>query len=133
MTVLDRIDGDRLDTLQRITAAMRERAQHRGDELRVRPGVTWISFRSTRASRVFAEVRPGRNGLQAFLLPPRSELRDAGGFARPAPESQGWGWFRTKAVIPANESRAAISLLTQSLDFAYRLPPSRRRLGSRGG
>ena len=129
MTALDRLPADRQEVLREIAAAVRARGRQRSDEVSVRPGVTWISFRSARAARVFAEVRPGRQGFQAFLLPPRGELRDPAGLTRPAPQTQGWGWFRTKAVFREAEVRPAVSLLVQSLDFAYRLPPSRRRRG----
>lgn len=127
MSVLDQLSAERREPLLHVMAAMRERAARRGDSVSIRPSAVWIAFRSDRAGRVFAEVRPARRGLQAFLLPPRCELRDPNGDARQAPETQGWGWFRTKVLVPEDGIHHLVSLLTQSLDYAYRLPPPRRR------
>jgi len=127
VNVLDRLPPERRGAFQRIVATLRERGRRRGDTVTTRAGGAWVAFHSARAGRVFAEVRPSRNGLQAFLLPPRDELRDPRGLSRPAPGSQGWGWFRTKVSLPDGDVPAAVSLLTQSLDYAARLPPPTRR------
>ena len=127
MSVLDRLPPERRGAFQRIVATVRERGRRRGDTVTTRAGGAWVAFHSARAGRVFAEVRPSRNGLQAFLLPPRDELRDPRGLSRPAPGSQGWGWFRTKVCLPDRDIPAAVSLLTQSLDYAAKLPAPRKR------
>ena len=127
MSVLDRLPAERRWAFQRLAVSLRERGERRGDTITMRAGSAWVAFHSARAGRVFAEVRPSRHGFQAFLLPPRNELRDPRGLSRPAPVSQGWGWFRTKVLLPEGDGPAAVSLLTQSLDYAARLPTPRRR------
>jgi len=88
--------------------------------------VVMVAFRSAAAKRAFAEVRPGKKGIEMFLLPPRAELRDSRGIATPVQPSRGWGWFRTRVKVEDGLSPAvAVDLLRQSYEYARRMP--RRR------
>jgi predicted transport protein len=110
----------------RVLKAMRsELALHagrRGDRLEVKYLSGWIAFRSAAANRAFAEVRPGKRGIEMFLLPPRAELRDSHGIAMPVPPSRGWGWFRTRVKMEDGLSpTVAVDLLRQSYEYARRM------------
>jgi predicted transport protein len=119
------------ETMRALKAMRSELAAHadrRGDRLEVRYLSGWVAFRSTAANRAFAEVRPGKKGIELFLLPPRAELRDSHGVATAVPPSRGWGWFRTRVKIENGlSSTVAVSLLRQSYDYARRMPQKRPR------
>src|SRR2546428_6621196 len=60
-------------TSREIVGALRERvrtaAHRRHDRVLEHAGRHWISWRSRRADRVFAEIRPLRGRVQVFILP----------------------------------------------------------------
>src|SRR5207245_1391643 len=65
-------------TSREIVGALRERvraaAHRRHDRVVEHAGRQWISWRSRRADRVFAEIRPLRGRVQVFILPGLREL-----------------------------------------------------------
>jgi hypothetical protein len=97
-----------------------------GDELLADPKTGWVSFNSVRLRRVFAEIRPHRQDVEVFILPPVEALRRPNGLAIPSPPSQGWGWFQSKfRVRGVEEVRAAADLVFQS--YQRRVEMSRRQ------
>jgi len=129
MSVLKRASAETLRTLRAFRQALTVHAERRGDRLEVRYKVGWVSLRSVAANRSFAEVRPGKRGIEMFLLPPRSALRDPRGLAGPVPPSRGWGWFRCRVKIEDGASAdLAADLLRQSYEYARRMPSRRKRL-----
>jgi len=87
--------------LRRMLDELREFASSRNDDIVVRVMSRWISVRSRNGGRVFAELRPGKERIEIFILPAPREL----GFNRlisRAPSSQGWGWFKSKFVVDGN-------------------------------
>lgn len=132
MSVMRRASPETLRALRAMRSALAVHAHRRGDRLEVKYLAGWVAFRSVAANRAFAEVRPGKRGIEMFLLPPRAELRDSHGIAMPVPPSRGWGWFRTRVKIEDSLSPAvAADMLRQSYDYARRMPrrrgPGRRR------
>ena len=123
MNVLDRASPETLRVLRALRTGLAAHAVRRGDRVEVRYKVGWVAFRSTAADRAFAEVRPGKKGIELFLLPPRAALRDAHGLAMAMPPSRGWGWFRTRVKVEDGHSPEwAQDLLRQSYEYARRLP-----------
>ena len=117
MSVIRRASPETLRMLKAIREALSAHAIRRGDRLEVRYKVGWVSLRSVAANRSFAEVRPGKRGIEIFLLPPRSALRDPRGLAQPVPPSRGWGWFRSRAKMEDGASAGvAADLLRQSYE-----------------
>ncbi len=128
MSVLDRASPETLRVLRGLRAQLAVHVGRRGDRLEVRYRSGWIAYRSTMAARVFAELRPGKRGIEVFLLPPRAALRDPRGLAAPMPPSRGWGWFRTRVKVENGGSPdAALELLRQSYEYARRMPRRRGR------
>ncbi|TLZ49894.1 MAG: hypothetical protein E6K18_07560 [Methanobacteriota archaeon] len=127
MTVLDRASPETLRSLKALRGALAAHVQRRGDRLEVRYKVGWVSFRSVAANRAFAEVRPGKRGIEMFLLPPKAVLRDPRGLAGPVPPSRGWGWFRTRVKVENGGADSATDLLRQSYEYARRMPGRTRR------
>ena len=128
MNVFQRASPETLRELRAFRTALSAHAGRRGDRIEVRYKVGWVSFRSLAANRSFAEVRPGKRGIEMFLLPPRTALRDTQGLATPVPPSRGWGWFRTRVKVENGFTpSAATDLLRQSYEFARRMPSKRRR------
>ena len=112
-------------TPQEIVAALRVRvrsaAHLRQDRIIERAGRHWISWRSRRTDRVFAEIRPLRGRVQVFILPGPRELTNAAGLARRAPRSQGWGWFRSRFEVTSMAQVApAARLIVQSYEHGIR-------------
>lgn len=112
-------------TSRDILAALRERvgaaARRRQDRILERAGQHWIAWRSRRADRVFAEIRPLRGRVQVFILPRPRELTDGSGLARRAPRSQGWGWFRSRFEVTSMEQiESAARLIIQSYEHGVR-------------
>src|SRR5437870_12374969 len=108
-------------TSREIVGALRERlraaAHRRHDRVLEHAGRHWISWRSRRADRVFAEIRPLRGRVQVFILPGLRELSDGSGLARRAPASQGWGWFRSRfEVTSMAQVEPAARLIIQSYE-----------------
>lgn len=127
MSVIARASPETLRALRSLKASLAVHAERRGDRLDVRYRTGWIAFRSGAADRAFAEVRPGKKGIEVFLLPPRAALRDPRGLATPVPPSRGWGWFRSRVKIENGASSdAAADLLRQSYEYARRMPRRRR-------
>ena len=80
---------------------LRAFASSRNDDIVVRVMSRWISVKSRNHGRVFAELRPGKEKIEIFMLPAPREL----GFNRliaMAPSSQGWGWFKSKFIVEGN-------------------------------
>lgn len=126
MSVMRRASPETMRAVRVMRHELAAHAGRRGDRLEVRYLSGWVAFRSSAANRAFAEIRPGKKGVEIFLLVPRAELRDAHGIAAPVPPSRGWGWFRTRAKIENGLSPAvAVDLLRQSYEYAKRMP--RRR------
>ncbi len=108
-----------------ILSGLRERVRTLGegreDRITEKAGDYWISWRSERGGRVFAELRPSRKHVEIFLLPPRWELRGADGLARAAPVTQGWGWFRTRMLLTSvAQVPRAFELVRQSYEHGRR-------------
>ena len=123
MSVMRRASGETMRALRAIREVVAAHAARRGDRLDVRYTVGWVAFRSTAANRAFAEVRPGKKGIEIFLLPPRAALRDPSGLAMPVTPSRGWGWFRTRVKVENGFSpESAADLLRQSYEYARRMP-----------
>lgn len=96
--------------------------RRRNDRIRKRVGVHWIAFRSDAQGRVFAEIRPRRDHVEVFILPPPNRLSDPLGLVRRAPSTQGWGWFRSRFdVVGKGQIVPAYRLLRQSYEDG-RLP-----------
>jgi hypothetical protein len=116
-------------SLRRLLNELREFASSRNDDIVVRVMSRWISVRSKNGWRVFAELRPSRERIEVFILPPPRELGTNRLIDR-APPSQGWGWFKSKFVIDGNGGAAtALRLLRISyLSSLKRGNPSSRRL-----
>ncbi|HEV8595638.1 MAG TPA: hypothetical protein VGR51_08940 [Thermoplasmata archaeon] len=128
MTIMKRASAETVRAMRAIRVALTAHAARRGDRLEVRYLTGWVSFRSPAAGRAFAEVRPGKKGIEVFLLPPRSALRDPSGMAAPVPPSRGWGWFRTRVKVENGFSPdSAADLLRQSYEYARRMPRRRAR------
>jgi len=128
VSVLRRASPETLRALRAIRETVAAHVERRGDRLDVRYLSCWIAFRSPGAGRAFAEVRPGKKGIEMFLLPPRAAISDPRGLATPVPPSRGWGWFRTRVKLEDGFSpRVAADLLSQSYEFARRMPHGRRR------
>ena len=85
-------------SLRALLDELRRYAKRHEDEIVVRVMSRWISLRSRRAGKIFAELRPSKEKVEIFLLPPPGELGDRPEVFRPPP-SQGWGWFRSKSLI----------------------------------
>ncbi len=97
------------------------------DELQVKVMRHWISFRSQRVQRVFAELRPHRRDLEAFILPPVEALEGENGLAESSPPTQGWGWFQSRfRLVREEDVKAATDLVLQSYVFRARMGTSRR-------
>jgi predicted transport protein len=122
MSVMRRASPEMMRVLKVMRGEMGAHAGRRGDRLEVKYLSGWIAFRSAAANRAFAEVRPGKRGIEMFLLPPRAELRDSHGIAMPVPPSRGWGWFRTRVKMEDGLSpMVAVDLLRQSYEYARRM------------
>src|SRR2546430_9425420 len=82
-------------TSREIVAALRERIRpavsRRRDRIEEHVGRYWISWRSRKRDRVFAEVRALRGRVQVFILPGPRDLRDSAGAARRARPAPGSG------------------------------------------
>lgn len=93
-------------------------AAERGDRIREKRGLNWIGWGSVRRDRTFAEVRPHRHRVEVFIRPPVRSLSNPTGLARPAPPSQGWGWFRSRfSVSRPGQIGPAFQLLKQSYSW----------------
>lgn len=119
-------------TSRAIVAALRERvrrvAVRQGDRIVEHVGENWISWRSRKRNRVFAEIRPLRGRVQVFILPDPRELRDGGGLALRAPRTQGWGWFRSRLEVSSMARvEPAARLIVQSYEHLVRAENGRGR------
>lgn len=120
------------ETSRAIVAALRERVRtvaiRQGDRVVERVGENWISWRSRKRNRVFAEIRPLRGRVQVFILPGPRELRDGGGLALRAPRTQGWGWFRSRLEVSSMARvEPAARLIVQSYEHLVRAEDGRGR------
>ena len=108
-------------TSRAIVTALRERvrtaASRRGDRIDEHVGEHWISWRSRKRDRVFAEIRPLRGRIQVFILPGPRDLQDHSGLAQRAPRTQGWGWFQSRLEVSSMERvEPAARLIVQSYE-----------------
>jgi len=113
------------ETSRAIVTALRERVRTaaigQGDRIVEHVGENWISWRSRKRNRVFAEIRPLRGRVQVFILPGPRELRDGGGLALRAPRTQGWGWFRSRLEVSSMARvEPAARLIVQSYERVVR-------------
>ena len=98
-----------------LRARLRAVAAEREDRIDERMSQQWISWRSRKGNRIFAEIRPSRERVEVFLLPSPRDLRDGSGLAKRAPPTQGWGWFRTRLDLRSiRQVASAASLVRQS-------------------
>lgn len=123
-------------TSRAIVAALRERVRtvaiRQGDRIVEHVGENWISWRSRKRNRVFAEIRPLRGRVQVFILPGPRELRDGGGLALRAPRTQGWGWFRSRLEVSSMARvEPAARLIVQSYEHVVRAKNGGRRSPAR--
>lgn len=119
-------------TSRAIVAALRERVRtiaiRQGDRIVEHVGENWISWRSRKRNRVFAEIRHLRGRVQVFILPGPRELRDGGGLALRAPRTQGWGWFRSRLEVSSMARvEPAARLIVQSYEHVIRAENGVRR------
>jgi len=118
------------DISREIVLGLRNRLQvaaaRRDDRIDEHVSEHWISWRSRKGSRIFAEIRPLGGRVQIFLLPSPRELRDNSGLAKRAPPTQGWGWFRTRVEVRSiRQVAAAAALIHQS--YLHGLEPGGRK------
>ncbi len=98
-------------TIAFIMDELKDIASRHNDEIVAHVMSRWISLRSQRACKVFAELRPSKERIQIFVLPPPREF-GPDSIARRAPKSQGWGWFKTKFIVNGNnDAKRALRLL----------------------
>ena len=118
------------DISREIVVGLRNRLQlaaaKRDDRIDEHVSEHWISWRSRKGSRIFAEIRPLGGRVQIFLLPSPRELQDDSGLAKRAPPTQGWGWFRTRVEVRSiRQVAAAAALIHQS--YLRGLEPNGRK------
>ena len=114
------------DSLRRLLDELRDFVESKDDELVVRVMSRWISIRSKRGGRIFAEMRPSKDSVEVFVFPPPGELGSPSLVAK-APSSQGWGWFRSKFVLDGDGGdRCALRILRISYIHSLRRPSRRR-------
>ena len=90
-----------------------------GDRFEERIMKYWISVRSLRKEKVFAEIRLQRNDVDIFILPSFEQLTDPDGLAQPVPLTQGWGWFRSRFRLREKaQLESAWNLICQSYESA---------------
>lgn len=79
----------------------------------------WISLRSSRKGKVFAEIRLNKQDIDIFILPEATQLVDPMNLTCPVPVNQGWGWFRSRFWF-RNETQlnSALKLIQQSYHSA---------------
>jgi len=119
--ILERTSDESRAIVLRMGEELSKHGRRKRDRIESKVGDTWISLRSARKGRVFAEVRPLRTRVEVFILPHRRELRDPHGLARTAPPTRGWGWFHTTFdVRSAKDVGRAVGLLLQSYEVAGR-------------
>ncbi|HEY7589019.1 MAG TPA: hypothetical protein VIB49_09795 [Thermoplasmata archaeon] len=107
------------EQLRRLEARHHDRITENGSK-------HWIGWRSEKFGRVFAEVRALRGRVQVFILPRKQDLTDPAGLVRPAPKSQGWGWFRSHFdVTSLADVEFAFRLIRQSYERARKKPHGR--------
>jgi hypothetical protein len=94
-----------LELLSALEGALRKDLASRGDRLRIDAMKGWVAFRSRRSRRTFAEVRPRRHHLEAFLLPGPSAMKRVGIGVQGVPPTRGWGWFNSRLILrPGQEA-----------------------------
>lgn len=119
--VLDRTSEESRALVERIGSELAAFGKKRNDRIVSKVGGHWIAVRSVRKGRVFAEMRPLKARVEVFILPGKEDLRGPRDFARGAPRTQGWGWFRSRFdVTSARDVRNALQLLRQSYDHVGR-------------
>ncbi|MFQ6127285.1 MAG: hypothetical protein ACE5QW_00030 [Thermoplasmata archaeon] len=90
-----------------------------GDNFEERVMKYWISVRSSRKRKVFAEMRLHKKDIDIFILPPFEQLKDPDGLAHPVPLNQGWGWFRSRFWLrEESQLDSAWKLIQQSYHLA---------------
>ena len=115
--VLVRTSGESQAIVGQFRKRIRALGYDHGDRIREKVGAHWIGWRSTRHGKTFAEMRPLRERVQVFILPPKRSLKDPSRLARPNPPSQGWGYFLSRfEVRTLDEIEPAFALIRQSYE-----------------
>ncbi len=132
---LVRTSDESLAILGEFRKRIRSLGHAHGDKIHEKVSEHWIGWRSTRRGRTFAEMRPLQERVQVFILPRRRDLRDPSGLAKPAPPTQGWGYFLTLFDVRTRDQvEPAFHLIRQSYEQALNGHDghgSRRRAGRR--
>ncbi len=90
-----------------------------GDSFQEKIMKYWISLRSSRKGKVFAEIRLHKEDIDIFILPELQTLADPDRLAHPVPLNQGWGWFRTRFWLrERTQLDPVMKLIQQSYDQA---------------
>src|SRR5437879_13337301 len=97
-TAIERTSEESRAIVLALRVRLQAAAARRDDRIDEHVSEHWISWRSRKGSRIFAEIRPLGGRVQIFLLPSPRELRDNSGLARRAPPTQGWGRSEERRV-----------------------------------
>lgn len=122
-TAIERTSASSRAIVVALRSRLRAAAAEREDRIDERMGEHWISWRSRRGHRIFAEIRPLRERVEVFLLPSPRDLRDGSGLAKPAPPTQGWGWFRTRLELRSIRQVASAAVLVRQ-SYLHGLRPN---------
>src|SRR5881628_1756881 len=81
-TALERTSELSREIVLRLRNRLQIAAARRDDRIDERVSEHWISWRSRKGSRIFAEIRPLGERVQIFLLPSPRELRERSGLVK---------------------------------------------------
>ena len=124
-TAIERTSEESRAIVLALRVRLQAAAARRDDRINEHVSQHWISWRSRKGNRIFAEVRPLRERVQVFLLPSPRDLRDGSGLAKRAPPTQGWGWFRTRIELRSLRQVASAAALV-CLSYEHGLRPNGR-------
>lgn len=122
-TAIERTSESSREIVAALRSRLRAAAEAREDRIDERMGEHWISWRSRRGNRVFAEIRPLRERVEVFLLPAPREMHGGRGLAKQAPPTQGWGWFRTRLELRSIRQVASAAILVRQ-SYLHGLRPN---------
>ncbi|MFQ5909496.1 MAG: hypothetical protein ACE5IJ_02105 [Thermoplasmata archaeon] len=93
--------------------------ENNGDSFEERVMKYWISVKSRKKGKVFAEMRLHKEDIDVFILPSFEQLKDPDGLAQSVPLNQGWGWFRSRFWVRGKDHlESAWKLIEQSYEVA---------------